>query len=139
MTFCKEIRPMKIIITTLFASSILWLPAQDITKKPDFIQKDAAGEISLRGVYTTDDSGYVVRYDLYDGGGELIKTSIPTYSKDGRLLESREYDGAGKLTEVIVIIGDRMVGLTPEGAKLDKYENTTVDMEAFLDHFRINK
>jgi hypothetical protein len=29
-----------------------------------------------------------------------------------------------------------MVGLTPEGKKIDKYDDTSVDVKGFLDHFR---
>ena len=124
------------ILVVLIACSVLNIHAQEISKKPDFIQKGANGEVQLRGVYTTDDSGYVIRYDLFDAGGKLIKTSVPYYSRDGRLLESREYNATGKLEEVIVFIGERMVGLTPEGKKIDKYEDTKVDVKGFLDHFR---
>ena len=138
-TFYKEKTLMKILLATIFAGSVLCLPAQDITKKPDFIQKNAAGEIILRGIYTTDDSGYVVRYDLFDADGKLTKTSIPYYSRDGRLLESREYDAAGKLAEVIVFIGDRLVGLTPEGTKIEKYDDQRVDVKGFFDHFQNKK
>ena len=73
---------------------------------------------------------------LFDADGKLIKTSVPYYSRDGRLLESREYNSAGKLEEVIVFIGERIVGLTPEGKKIDKYDDATVDVQGFLDHFR---
>ena len=112
------------------------LNAQQITNKPDFIQKNNKGEIITRGVYTTDDSGYVIRYDIKDVSNNRVSTTIPTYSNDGRLLEARVYDPKGKLFEVIVFIGDKMVGLTADGKKIDKYDNTTVDMKAFLDHFR---
>jgi hypothetical protein len=131
---------MKFLPTTLLLSCLLLsIQAQEISKKPDFIQKDEKGEVTRRGVYTTDDSGYVIRYDLYDASGKLVETSVPYYSKDGRLLETRHYDASGKLTEVIVFIGDRMVGLTPDGTKIDKYDQTKVDMEGFLKQFRHTK
>ena len=92
------------ILVVLIACSALNIQAQEISKKPDFIQKDENGEIQFRGVYTTDDSGYVIRYDLFDAESKLVKTSVPYYSKDGRLLEAREYDSEGKLEEVIVFV-----------------------------------
>ena len=110
--------------------------AQEIVKKPDFVQKDENGKITGKGVYTTDDSGYVIRYDFSDASGELQFTDIPYYSRDGRLLEVRQYDPNGKLMEVAVFIGDRMIGLGPDGKRLAKYDNTKVDTEAFLKHFR---
>jgi hypothetical protein len=130
-------KQMKLLATLLLIPCLsLTVPAREISKKPDFIQKNENGEVTLRGVYTTDDSGYVIRYALYNSEGSLIETAIPYYSNNGRLLEIRQYGADGKLAEVIVFIGDRMVGLSPEGQKLDKYEGTKVDMEAFLKHFR---
>ncbi len=105
----------------------------------DFIKKNETGEILLRGVYTTDDSGYVIRYDLFDGKGKLTQTSIPYYSRAGRLLESREYDVDGKLLMVAVFIGDRVVALDPDGKKIKKYGHQEVDMGGFLKHFRDEK
>ena len=101
--------------------------------------KDENGKITGKGIYTTDDSGYVVRYDLFDTVGKLISTTVPYYSRDGRLLESREYGPTGQLVEVAVIIGDRIVGLDPNGEKLTKYDNTRVDTEGFRKHFQKKK
>jgi len=127
---------MKKLLIALLLIGSLTTYAQEITNKPDFIKENEKGEVVLRGVYTTDDSGYVVRYDLFDGEGNLLRTSIPYYARDGRLLEARDYDADGKLLEVAVFIGDRLVGLTPDGKKIEKYDNTSVDMEGFLKHFR---
>ena len=127
---------MKTLIITLLVSICLSVHAQEITQKPDFIKMNESGEILMRGVYTTDDSGYVIRYDLFDGKGKLTQTSIPYYSRGGRLLESREYDGDGKLIEVAVFIGDRVVALDPNGKRIEKHSHQGVDMEGFLKHFR---
>ena len=115
------------------------IQAQEIVKKPDFVQKDKNGKITGKGVYTTDDSGYVIRYDFSDASGKLQYYNIPYYARDGRLLEIRNYDSAGKLLEVVVYINNKVVGLDSEGKRITKYDNTTMDMEAFLKHFRNKK
>jgi hypothetical protein len=130
---------MKKILTILLIVSCISAHAQEITKKPDFIKENEKGEVVLRGIYTTDDSGYVVRYDLFDSKGNLKQTSIPYYTRDGRLLEGREYDGEGKLLMVAVFIGNRVVVLDPEGKRIEKYDHQDVDMDGFLEHFRDRK
>lgn len=130
---------MKRILTILLAFTCISAYAQEISKKPDFIKENEEGEVVLRGIYTTDDSGYVIRYDLFDGEANLIQTSIPYYSRDGRLLESREYDSKGELMMVAVFIGNRVVALDPEGKRIEKYDHQEVDMDGFLEHFRDGK
>ncbi|MEM7790384.1 MAG: hypothetical protein AAF546_03190 [Verrucomicrobiota bacterium] len=130
---------MKRVLTTILVCTCISAFAQEISKKADFIKENEKGELVVRGVYTTDDSGYVIRYDLFDGKGNLIQTSIPYYSRNGRLLESREYDSEGNLLMVAVFIGNRIVALDPEGKRVEKYDNQEVDMEGFLEHFRNGK
>jgi len=62
----------KFLSITLVLGLASSIKAQQIIRKPDFIQKDADGEVLRRGVYTTNDSGYVIRYDLFDGEGTLV-------------------------------------------------------------------
>lgn len=127
---------MKQILVVLLILGCMPVHAQKITKKPDFVKENETGEVVLMGVYTTDDSGYVVRYDLFGGDGKLLRTSIPYYARDGRILEARDYDADGNLLEVAVFIGNRVVGLTPGGEKIENYDEMNVDMEGFLKHFR---
>ena len=127
---------LSLILVSMFVLSIAGVQAQEVTKKPDFVQKNAEGEITLRGVYTTNDSGQVIRYDLFDGQEKLIQTTIPHYTTAGRLLELREYGADGKLNKVIVVVGDKLVGLNAEGERIGKYDNSRIDMEAFLESFR---
>lgn len=130
---------MKTLLFVLSITLSLSGYAQSISAKPDFIQKNENGEVVLKGVYTTDDSGYVVRYDLFDGAGNLKQSSIPYYARDGRLLESREYDGDGQLLMVVVFIGQRVVVLDPDGKRIEKDSHQEVDMDGFLKHFRDKK
>ena len=127
---------MHTIISIILLASSITLSAGEISKKPDFLRKDKSGKITHKGVHTTDDSGYVIRYDIYDSSDVLVATIIPYYAKSGKLLECRQYDAKGRLGVVAVFVGKKLVYLDPTGKFIDSYDEKSPVMNQYIKQFQ---
>lgn len=110
----KTIPLITCVIMAIFAINIAFaeLPSE-------FISRNEDGSIRIKGIYTRNSSGQVIRYDVTDSEGTPLYSEIPYYAEDGRIIRGDRILPDGSLDKVVVFFENKLVILNASGEVIE--------------------
>ena len=98
--------------------------AKDVKTDQEFIKYNDSGEVVLRGKYTRDAAGKVIRYDVHDAEGNLMYSDIPYYRNDGAIIRADTLAPNGTLMRVAVFFEATVKVFDKDGKHLPEFDGS---------------